>query len=643
MECIVNYSEYLKYTGDRIRNLLEFGNSFDDSYSLDKLMDINESWFDNLEAGNYDNCPASPVFAANSFGLETGRYLSVFAYQILSSMENALMGNWEIIEKYESIWNNLKDRSADEAPGILREFWRKPYKDIYKHMLHRMLDPSWTVLRDIAMTAKRDDQSCMYRYGMKIGRVQKETFEFMFTLSEKELRDISETFAGAYLEGLEEAHKNRDPYRTVSVSLPIGYERLVPFLEKAFLDRKLTTLFTRMIRPPVNRQAGYDHRFINSLYLTEDSMNATMSIRRKTFEELKTVLDKFSGNTAVILFGEQPFSPVLRPESPKPDENITVLYGKMMNLSTALRNEFIPRNQCSFCIMSFPSPEIKGDFKAIFRDTMKVNTLSNSRYREIQKTIIDALDGADHAEITGAQDNDTHLRVAIHPIENPDRETAFENCVSSVNIPLGEVFTSPVLKGTNGILHVEESYLKGLRYDNIRLVFRDGYLTEWSCSNFEDPEKCEKYIFENLIYPHKTLPMGEFAIGTNTLAYAMAVRHDIMALLPVLILEKMGPHFAIGDTCYCHQEDAEHFDILTGKKQVAVENEKSSLRHTDPDKAYTHTHTDITLPYTSLDRVTAVYSSRKRIDILRGGRFVLTGTEMLNEPLEEILVKPDNQ
>ena len=32
-------------------------------------------------------------------------------------------------------------------------------------------------------------------------------------------------------------------------------------------------------------------------------------------------------------------------------------------------------------------------------------------------------------------------------INNPDKETVFENCLADVNIPLGEVFTSPVLKG----------------------------------------------------------------------------------------------------------------------------------------------------------------------------------------------------
>ena len=46
------------------------------------------------------------------------------------------------------------------------------------------------------------------------------------------------------------------------------------------------------------------------------------------------------------------------------------------------------------------------------------------------------------------------MKVMLHPLHDRSRETNFENCVSDVNIPLGEVFTSPVLTGTEGLLHV---------------------------------------------------------------------------------------------------------------------------------------------------------------------------------------------
>ena len=38
-------------------------------------------------------------------------------------------------------------------------------------------------------------------------------------------------------------------------------------------------------------------------------------------------------------------------------------------------------------------------------------------------------------------------------IENREQQTNFMNCGGDLNIPYGEVFTTPQLKGTNGLLH----------------------------------------------------------------------------------------------------------------------------------------------------------------------------------------------
>jgi hypothetical protein len=107
-----------------------------------------------------------------------------------------------------------------------------------------------------------------------------------------------------------------------------------------------------------------------------------------------------------------------------------------------------------------------------------------------------------------------------------------------------------------------------------------------------------------------------------------------MGLLPVLILEKTGPHFAVGDTCYSREEDRVRFDPFTGKRLAAVENERSALRSTDPDRAYTNRHVDITLPYSGLDSISAIHPDRDEVLLMGRGRFVLPGTELLNEPLE---------
>ena len=71
-----------------------------------------------------------------------------------------------------------------------------------------------------------------------------------------------------------------------------------------------------------------------------------------------------------------------------------------------------------------------------------------------------------------------------------------------------------------------------------------------------------------------------------------------------------------------------------GKAIVARENSVSALRKTDMEKAYLNCHTDITIPYDELDKITAIRADGSTEDIISDGRFVLAGTEMLNEPLD---------
>ena len=106
-----------------------------------------------------------------------------------------------------------------------------------------------------------------------------------------------------------------------------------------------------------------------------------------------------------------------------------------------------------------------------------------------------------------------------------------------------------------------------------------------------------------------------------------------MRKLPILIAEKTGPHFAIGDTCYSFAEDSPMYNP-DGKEVIARDNEISLLRKEDMSKAYFSCHTDITVPYCELGDIVAVGKDGSRITLIRQGRFALEGTEGLNEALD---------
>ena len=110
----------------------------------------------------------------------------------------------------------------------------------------------------------------------------------------------------------------------------------------------------------------------------------------------------------------------------------------------------------------------------------------------------------------------------------------------------------------------------------------------------------------------------------------MGRKYDIEAKLPILIAEKTGPHFAVGDTCYAMSEDVVLHNP-DGKEIVAKENEYSALRHTDIEKAYVNCHTDITIPYDELGDIVVLTKDGGEIALICEGRFVLAGTEVLND------------
>ena len=158
----------------------------------------------------------------------------------------------------------------------------------------------------------------------------------------------------------------------------------------------------------------------------------------------------------------------------------------------------------------------------------------------------------------------------------------------------------------------------------------------YNCSNFPKEEDNKKYIKENVLNNHETLPIGEFAIGTNTTAYIMGQKYNIQEQLPILIAEKTGPHFALGDTCYSMAEDNKTYNP-DGKEIIAKDNEITIKRKTDIEKAYFNCHTDITIPYNELGEISVYTKDNEKIEIIKDGRFVLAGTEKLNEAFSENL------
>ena len=626
-----------------------------DHRSLSECEEMSWQFYYELQEGNYDRCYANPTVAVELLGEEFGQVLCFLYTELRAAIPYAFEGRKRDItilcELFVQIYNCFEsEEGADkkEIEQIIYWFFHD-YSEIFvEQSVREMLDPSLDFFTKIVMESDLTDLTYLYRYGEYISSSELQVAEYLNSLSEEQIQSMADTYTEGYRIGFEVTGKDLRKKGTVDVRYPIGFERMVRAAIKNFEKMGLRPVIYRdsinsmgnrgngkkgCYVKSVNRQFDYDHKSDRAFYLDKAFVERRLEVLRTSYEKYKDLAAVYAGPAVIETFGETPFAPENKPAALNYTEKQQELNVYNAGASAQIMNQYIKGEERSFTIIAYPIPAIGKDFKEIFARTVEINTLDYMLYRNMQQKIINVLDLADHVRIKGKGKNRTDLTVKIHPLSDPSRQTAFENCVADVNIPVGEVFTSPVLTGTNGILHVTKVFLNELGYENLTLTFEDGMVKDYNCSNFASAAENLKLIHENLLMHHDTLPMGEFAIGTNTTAYRMARDFDIADKLPILIAEKTGPHFAIGDTCYSHAEDTPVYNP-DGKEIIARDNEISILRREDVSKAYLNCHTDITIPYDELDSIIAVEADGTEHPIIMDGRFVVSGTEELNRPLE---------
>ena len=499
------------------------------------------------------------------------------------------------------------------------------------------------------MDSDLSDLRYLYRFGEYISENELRMARYLNSLPEEKIALMADTYTEGYRIGFAVTGKDITKKKSVNIRYFLGFERVVRRAVENFRRNGLESVIYRAPQSILegrklgkngyygaiaNKQFEYDHEYDQALFYDKRYVNHRLENYRNALESVKELAAVHGGPAVIESFGETPFEPEHKEEALRLNEEQQKLAVCFQSKAGALMNEYVKGEERSFTIIAFPVPEIGENFEEIFDGVLKLNTLDYRLYQGIQQKLIDALDQAQYVRIKGMGENRTDLRIALHTLHDPQKETNFENCVADVNIPVGEVFTSPVLKGTEGKLHVTEVYLNGLKYLDLEIDFKDGMISDYTCANFDDPAESRKFVRENVLFHHDTLPMGEFAIGTNTTAYVFAAKYGIGDKLPILIAEKMGPHFAVGDTCYSHEEDLVTYNP-DGKRLIAKENEVSALRGEEPGKAYLNCHTDITIPYDELGELAAVCPDGTEIQIIEKGRFVLPGCEELNRAFEE--------
>ena len=645
------YREYFQRTAAFLAMTAQACGEERAQWGLEQYQEENHRLYADILPENYGNSYGNPAYAQDKLG-EYGPLLSFLYTELRGTIAYAFEKRvWDMtvcqelfLEVYTAFCEEIP--SVETLQQILYWYVSDYGQDMIERRIQESVDPKLDFAVKIIMEADLKDLRYLYRYGEYVSDNELKVAEFLNTCSPEELEAMARTFTEGYRIGFINGRKDITKKKTVNIRYCLGFELMVRAAVSQFKQMGLSPVIYRAASHLINKrqqtrigyyggipnpQYDYDHRNDLGLFLDEDFVKRKLRNLQTSYEKFKDLAAVHGGPAVIEVFGEEPFAPAPCLGACELTKEQQRLMAEMQNESGQITNRYIKGEERSFTIIAYPVPEIGPDFEAIFRDTIRINTLDSEKYQKIQQTIIDTLDTSLWVTVQGKGDNETDLIIMLHPLEDPRKQTNFENCVADVNIPVGEVFTSPQLAGTAGVLHVSHVYLNGLLFRDLKLVFDGGQVIDYSCANFPTEEENRKYIEENILFHHRKIPMGEFAIGTNTTAYVMAQKYGIADKLPILIAEKMGPHFAVGDTCYSWAEDTPVYNP-DGKEIIARDNEISILRKEDLQLAYYGCHTDITIPYEELGLIQVLDEDGEGTAIIRDGRFVLPGTEELNAP-----------
>ena len=638
---------------DKLKEKIENGEYY--KFSIEELECWNTHLYDDVLGEHYKTSYANPAFATEKFGIEYGRLLSFLYTELRGVIPYAFEKKTEyldiLFELFIEVYNQFEEENEPEYEHVRQTiYWyASDYCDVFlADRIKEQIDPEDNFAADLIMNSDFNDVRYLYYYGEYVSENEKRTAMHLNELPLETIQKMADVYTEGYRIGFVNTGKNLSKKATVNIRYTLGFERVIRIAIENFrkmglkptIYRAGVSVLTKRQHLKIgyyggiaNKQYEYDHKDDQALILDRQFMERKLEVMRTTYEQYKDLARRHAGPACMETFGEEPFTPVSKSEAVKLNDKQKEISLEYDSKSSQIVNSYIPGDERSFTIVAYPVPEIGDQYEEIFDEIIKINTLDAKVYEKVQQTIIDALDQGTSVHILGNNGNHTDLRVQLYKLKDPKKETIFENCVADVNIPVGEVFTSPVLEGTNGVLHVSQVYLNELLYKDLEVTFSNGMVADYSCKNFEHELENKEYFLDNVLYRHPTLPLGEFAIGTNTTAYVAAKKYNIADKMPILIAEKMGPHFAVGDTCYSWAEDIKVYNP-NGKEIVARDNSVSIQRKEDISAAYFHCHTDITIPYEELKSITVECADGNEIEIIRDGIFVLPGTEILNEPLK---------
>ena len=364
--------------------------------SQEEAAEFNRTLYADILPGAYGKSFANPDYAAKELGEDYGPWLSFLYTEIRSAIvyayESRLVDVTVLEELFIEVYNLFEGGTPELAE--LREPLYYFVSDYCDRMLpwrvRETLDPSLDFGKSIIMDSDLNDLRYLYRFGEYISETELATARFMNELPEETVRRMADTYTEGYRKGFAATGRSYEGKKTVQIRYHIGFERMIRMAVENFRELGLEPIIARAsigtvnrmaartngyYGTPANRQYEYDHRYDNAVYLDKAFRERKLSILKVAYETYKDLASVYAGPAVVETFGEAGFEPVNAAAAFSLSEKQEKLLLSYSNEAMQIVDAYIPGTETSFTIIAFPLPEIGAEFEAVFKETIRINTL----------------------------------------------------------------------------------------------------------------------------------------------------------------------------------------------------------------------------------------------------------------------------
>ena len=433
-----HYTRYFEQLAQWILLIAEYEKDFSKEYLLkhtfEELKSFNEILFNEIKPENYEKSFLNPEYAVQAFGEKTGQLLCVFysgfrsfiSYATTHMIFKINRSIVQFIQMYEIYCQKGED--YEEFKKIVTyPYWAETYESRTLGFDMRY-NPEYAYLTDFIENTDLTDLRYLFYFGNYISDYEIRMAQFVNQLAQDKIDKVMKQTAIAYVEGFKESNKDYTKRKNVVLISMLGMERFTKTLLKELRNFGFNPIVPSLFSKNINQQLGYDHRFDNALVMDEEFVKHSLIESERAIKDYEAILSQCSGSIYFDPFGEEPFAPVnktaalkLSPEQIEINRNFSNQYSMMFYKA-------YKREEASFCIIGFPTPEIGDQFEEIFDKTVDINMLDHYEYLKIQQCLIDALDKGEHAHIKGKGNNLTDLYIKLPKLTDPEKQTNFANC-----------------------------------------------------------------------------------------------------------------------------------------------------------------------------------------------------------------------